>query len=71
MARCRYARNTADFNSKVALEALREQQQQQLPIHEIAKRDQVHGSQVTEWKKALQGNASSLFEGTKHKHQAR
>ena len=58
MARCRYARNTADFNSKVALEALREQQQ---PIHEIANRDQVHGSQVTEWKRALQGNASSVF----------
>ena len=70
MARCRYARNTADFNSKVALEALEALRKQQ-PIHEIAKRDQVHGSQVTESKKALQGNASSLFEGTKHKHQAR
>ena len=64
MARCRYARNTADFKSKVALEALREQQ----PIHEIAKRYQVHASQVTEWKKALQGNASSVFEGTSAKH---
>jgi transposase len=49
---------TADFKSKVALEALREQQ----PIHEIAKRYQVHPSQVTEWKKALQGNASSVFD---------
>ena len=55
---------TADFKSKVALEALREQQ----PIHEIAKRYQVHASQVTEWKKALQGNASSVFEGTRDKH---
>lgn len=45
-------RVTADFKSKVALEALREQ----LPIHGIAKRYQVHASQVTEWKKALQGN---------------
>ena len=62
MARCRYARNTADFKSKVALEALREQQ----PIHEIANRDQVHGSQVTEWKRALQGNASNVFECTSH-----
>ena len=57
---------TADFKSKVALEALREQQ----PIHEIAKRYQVHASQVTEWKKALQGNASSVFEGTSAKHDA-
>jgi len=36
---------TADFKSKVAVEALREQQ----AIHEIAKRYQVHASQVTEW----------------------
>jgi len=49
---------SAEFKSKVALEALREQQ----PIHEIAKRYQIHPSQVTEWKKALQGNASSVFE---------
>ena len=49
---------SADFKSKVALEALREQQ----PIHEIAKRYQIHPSQVTEWKKALLGNASSVFE---------
>jgi len=34
---------------------LREQQ----PIHEIAKRYQIHPSQVTEWKKALLGNAST------------
>ena len=64
MSKCRYARNTADFKSKVALEALREQQ----PIHEIAKRYQVHASQVTEWKKSLQGNASSVFESTSAKH---
>ncbi len=55
---------TAEFKSKVALEALREQQ----PLHEIAKRYQVHASQVTEWKKALQGNASSVFESTSAKH---
>ncbi len=51
-------RFTAEFKSKVALEALREQ----LPIHEIAKRHQLHPSQVTEWKKALLGNASTVFE---------
>ena len=37
MAECRFAWNTAEFKSKVALEALREQQ----PIHEIARRYQV------------------------------
>ena len=49
---------TAQFKSKVALEALREQQ----PIHEIAKRYQVHPSQVTEWKKTLLGQASTVFD---------
>ena len=49
---------TTDFKSKVALEALREQQ----PVHEIAKRYQIHPTQLTEWKKALLSNASSVFE---------
>lgn len=47
-----------EFKSKVALEALREQS----TLHEIAKRHSVHPSQVTEWKKALMNNASSVFE---------
>jgi len=49
---------TNEFKSKVALEALREQQ----PIHEIAKRYEVHPNQVGEWKKALLSNASAVFE---------
>ena len=36
---------TAEFKSKVALEALREQS----PLHEIAKKHEIHPSQVTEW----------------------
>ena len=56
-------RFTAEFKSKVALEALREQR----PLHEIAKRYEVHPSQVTEWKKALLGNASSVFESDRSK----
>jgi len=48
---------TAEFKSKVALEALREQQ----PIHELARRYQLHPTQVTDWKKALLGNASAVF----------
>ena len=49
---------TSQFKSKVALEALRDQQ----PIHEIAKRYQVHPSQVTEWKKTLLGQACTVFD---------
>lgn len=55
---------TSEFKSKVALEALREQQ----PIHEIAKRYQIHPTQVTEWKKALLCNARSVFESTSSRH---
>ena len=56
---------TSDFKSRVALEALREQE----PLHEIAKRYQIHPTQVTEWKKALLSNASSVFESSKDKHE--
>ena len=55
---------TAEFKSKVALEALREQQ----PIHELAKRYQLHPTQVTDWKKALLGHASAVFESERSKH---
>lgn len=54
---------TPDFKSKVALEALREQQ----PIHEIAKRYQLHPTQVTQWKKELLSNASNVFESVRNK----
>ena len=54
---------TSDVKSKVALEALREQQ----PAREIAKRYQIHPTQVTEWKKALLGSASSVFESASSK----
>jgi transposase len=54
---------TAEFKSKVALEALREQQ----PIHEIAKRYELHPTQVTQWKKELLSNASSVFESARDK----
>ncbi|MCC5789143.1 MAG: transposase [Opitutales bacterium] len=57
-------RFTPEFKSKVALEALREQQ----PIHQIAKRYEVHPSQVTEWKKALQSNAGAVFKSEHAQH---
>ena len=56
---------TAEFKSKVALEAQREQQ----PIHEIAKRYQLHPSQVTKWKKSLLEHAHSVFESERSKHE--
>jgi len=54
---------TSEFKSKVALEALREQD----PIHEIAKRHQLHPTQVTQWKKELLSNASSVFDNGQDK----
>ena len=56
-------RFTSEFKSKVALEALREQQ----PLHEIAKRYEVHPTQVTAWKKELLGNAPTVFESANAK----
>lgn len=40
---------TAEIKAKVALEALREKQ----PLHEIAKRHELHPTQISEWKKVL------------------
>lgn len=54
---------TAEFKSKVALDALRERE----PVHEIAKRYQVHPTQVSEWKKALLSGAGSVFESQRSK----
>jgi transposase len=54
---------TAEFKSKVALEAIRERE----PIHEIAKRYQIHPTQVTEWKKALLVGAGHVFESDRNK----
>ena len=51
-------KHTSEFKSKVALEALRERE----PIHEIAKRYQVHPTQISEWKKTLFAGAGSVFE---------
>ena len=40
---------------------------QREPVHEIAKRYQIHPTQVTEWKKALLSGAGSVFETQRSK----
>ena len=49
---------SSEFKAKVALEALQEQQ----PLHEIAKKHEVHPNQVSQWKKELRGKMGSVFE---------
>lgn len=46
-----------EFKGKVALEALRERE----PLHELAKRYELHPNQIIGWKKQLQGSVSDLF----------
>lgn len=49
---------TAEFKAKVALDALREQE----PVHVLAKRYEVHPTQINQWKKDLQANMAVIFE---------
>ena len=54
-------KSIAEFKWNCALEALRDRD----PLHEIAKRYQVHPTQVAEWKKTLVSSAGSVFESDK------
>jgi len=51
-------KHDAAFKAKVALEAVANDR----TINEIAAKYQVHPGQVSQWKKELLSNASSLFE---------
>ena len=51
--------HTPEFKAKVGLEALREVKQ----INEIGQEYGVHPSQVALWKKEIQQQAKTLFEG--------
>ena len=51
--------HTADFKAKVGLEALRGMK----TINEIGQEFGVHPMQVGQWKKLIQEQAKSLFEG--------
>jgi transposase-like protein len=48
---------SADFKARVALEAVRGER----TIIEIASAHSVHPNQVTQWKKLLEGEASTVF----------
>ena len=62
MARRRKPRDS-EFKARVALESLKERE----TVAELAKRFQVHPTQVHEWKRRLQEQAAKAFEkdGTK------
>ena len=51
--------HTSDFKAKVAIEAIRGIQ----TVNEIGQDNGVHPTQVGKWKKSLQEQASTLFEG--------
>ncbi len=55
--------HSADFKSKVALEALKEQK----TLAQLTEQYSVHANQISEWKKTLQQGSSSLFERGKSK----
>jgi transposase-like protein len=52
-------RHDSAFKARVALEAMKEEK----TIHQIAKENDVHPTQVTEWKKMLAENIAGVFEG--------
>jgi transposase-like protein len=54
-------RHDSAFKARVALEAMKEEK----TIHQIAKENDVHPTQVTEWKKMLVENIVGVFEGGK------
>ena len=51
-------RHDSAFKARVALEATKGEK----TIHEIAKTHDIHPTQVTEWKKTLLDNVSTVFE---------
>jgi transposase len=51
---------TASFKAKVALEALKER----MSIEELARKYELHPTQINSWKKSFLENAASVFEGS-------
>jgi len=59
MSKVKRKNHTSDFKAKVAIDALRGVQ----TVNEIGQERGVHPTQVGIWKKSLQEQASTLFEG--------
>jgi len=51
-------RHSAEFKSKVALEALKEHK----TLAQLTEQYALHANQISEWKKTLQEGSASLFE---------
>jgi transposase len=51
---------TASFKAKVALEALKEG----MSIEELARKYELHPTQINSWKKSFLEHAASVFEGS-------
>lgn len=58
-------RHSADFKAKVALEALRGLK----TVNELASLYQVHPTQISQWKRQVQGEAKELFTAASGKRQ--
>lgn len=53
-----HRKHSAEFKTKVALEAIKEQQ----TLSQICESYSLHANQISDWKKTVIDNASSLFE---------
>ena len=56
-------RHSAEFKAKVALEALKGLK----TVNELAGQYQVHPTQISQWKRQVQGGARELFAGARGK----
>ena len=66
MSKVKRKNHTSDFKAKVAIEAIRGIQ----TVNEIGQERGVHPTQVGIWKKSLQEQASTLFEGKRGPNRA-
>ena len=58
-------RFTAEFKSKVALEALRGDK----TVQELSAKHQIHPNQISQWKRQASDGLSSVFEGKQERQQ--
>ena len=54
---------TSEFKAKVAIESLKERD----TLADLAKRFELHPTQITTWKKEFQENSASVFANSKEK----